>query len=122
MPDGGRRHHRGLQGEIDPARIDPVRIGPPITSFIRFVAPKHEYTRFEELVRTLREVLERHHVTGSDCCLLEVVMATIPHLEALVGRPATHGETVTMIVLSSPVTSRRIERELLASARATGTR
>lgn len=100
------------------AEIDPARIGLSITSFIRFVAPKHEYAYFQELVRALPEVLECHHVTGSDCFLLKVVVATIPHLEALVGRLATHGETVTMIVLSSPVTSRRIERDLLASARA----
>jgi Lrp/AsnC family transcriptional regulator, leucine-responsive regulatory protein len=52
------------------------------------------------------EVIELHRVSGSDCSLLRVRVASVEHLQALIDRLSQYGPSNTAIVLSSPIAER----------------
>lgn len=90
------------------AEVDAARAGAPVMAFIRVKATPSGYPRVVALAAELPEVLECHRATGIDCFVLKVVAASIAHLEAVLDRLLPHGEPVTSIVLSSPVTRKGI--------------
>jgi Lrp/AsnC family leucine-responsive transcriptional regulator len=60
------------------------------------------------------EVLEAQRVTGSDSYIARVAVRSMEHLEDLLNRIAPHsGDTLTAMVLSTPVPSRVVTRELV---------
>lgn len=91
------------------AEVNPGAMGLSILAFIRLSAGGGEYPAIIALVQALPEVLECHHLTGTDSFILKVVTSSIPHLEELITRLGTYGQTATSIVLSSPVTKRVID-------------
>jgi Lrp/AsnC family leucine-responsive transcriptional regulator len=88
------------------ARINGRELGKDITAFIGvgIEHPKHN-ARFEKRIQELPDVLECHHVTGSDSYLLKVVTENTETLDRLIseslrvipGVTRTH----TSIVMSS---------------------
>jgi Lrp/AsnC family leucine-responsive transcriptional regulator len=90
------------------AEVNPGAMGLSILAFIRLSAGGEEYPKIIALVQALPEVLECHHLTGTDSFILKVVTSSISHLEGLITRLGTYGQTATSIVLSSPVTKRVI--------------
>ncbi len=93
------------------AEVDTSRIGRPMLAFIRVNVPGERYPAFTARVGNFAEVLECHHLTGSDSFILKVVTASVPKLEALITRLSHFGQTTTSLVLSSPVTRRILEPE-----------
>lgn len=91
------------------AHVDPTRLGFQMTALVRVSSYKDKYNQIVPLVATMPEVIECHCVTGSDCFLLRVIVASVLHLEALLSRLKEYGETTTSIMLSSPVSLRVIE-------------
>lgn len=91
--------------------IDPERIGLPITAIIRITA-RGEKT-CAELGRVLQEkfpeVVECHRITGSESHVAKVLVRSVPDLQGVIDRLMPYGETITSLVLSSPVTHRVIE-------------
>ena len=80
------------------------KLGFPIVAIIRVAAPEEKCARLKALVQSLAEVLECHHVTGSDAYVLRVVASSMKHLESVIEAVARHGGTpATSVVLSSPV-------------------
>lgn len=80
------------------------RLGFPITALIRVAAPEEKCPRIKALVQARAEVLECHHVTGTDAYALKVSAPSMKHLEALIDAIARAGGTpATSVVLSSPV-------------------
>lgn len=65
---------------------------------------RHE--RQAEAVAEMPEVLECHHITGDDCYVLKVAVASVHALEELLEQLLRYGSTTTSVVISSPVTSR----------------
>jgi len=59
-----------------------------------------------ELARSLPEVTECHRITGEDCFLIKVHGASVADLEAVLDRFLSFGQTVTSIVVSTPVPPR----------------
>jgi len=88
------------------AVVDPARLGLGLTVFIRIQMPPGNYPKFSKSVTSLQEVLEFHHMTGSEAFIVKAAVSSIPHLEALIGKLSMHGQTTTSIVLSSPLKSR----------------
>ena len=99
---------RGYRAEVSPGAV-----GAPMTVIMSVSAPWEKAARFAELARHTPEVLECHYVTGGDTYVAKAVVASVEHLAALIGRLEAHSEVTTSIVLSSPVASRPIGRELL---------
>ncbi len=56
------------------------------------------------------EVLSCHRVTGADCYLLDVVVATTADLETLLDGLAEVGVPITALILSTPVRRRTLRR------------
>ena len=60
------------------------------------------------------EVLECHRITGAESYIMKVALRSVEHLQELIDRLMEYGETVTSIVLSSPVTHRVVDPTALA--------
>ncbi|MCL5996882.1 MAG: Lrp/AsnC family transcriptional regulator [Chloroflexi bacterium] len=85
------------------AWVNASKLGLPITAFIRVTTPAERYPSFVALVDGLAEVLECHHVTGSESFILKVAVSSVAHLETLIAQLSPYGQTATSIVLSSPI-------------------
>jgi Lrp/AsnC family leucine-responsive transcriptional regulator len=91
------------------AEVNPSAMGLPILAFIRLSTAGGQYSAVIALIGDLPEVLECHHLTGTDSFIMKVITSSISHLEQLITRLSTYGQTATSIVLSTPVTKRVIE-------------
>jgi Lrp/AsnC family leucine-responsive transcriptional regulator len=89
------------------AVLDRVRLGRPITAFLRVRYPSSEHVGTEPWITALEQhpdVLECHHVAGEDCYILKVAVESMERLQSVLralrapGHPAT---TNTTIVLST---------------------
>lgn len=90
------------------AIVDPVAAGCPTVAFISVTLKSHEiglHKSFVDLVQTLDEVIECHHIAGEEDFLLKVAVPDIPALEHfLLHRISTSraiGRVKTTFVLSS---------------------
>ena len=92
------------------ADIDPMKIGMPITAFIRMSVVGDVFTKITSVVKNSPEVVECHRGTGADSFIMKVNVRSVEHLEALIDRLTPWGTTSTSIVLSSPVERREITR------------
>ncbi|NLV81680.1 MAG: Lrp/AsnC family transcriptional regulator [Synergistaceae bacterium] len=88
------------------AVVDHARVGYPIMAFIRLALPVAHLSQADELAKAIPEVLECHHLTGSDGVILKVAVSSVGHLEDVISQMGTCGMTTTSIVLSSPVSGR----------------
>jgi Lrp/AsnC family leucine-responsive transcriptional regulator len=90
--------------------LDHVRLGLPVTAFIRMKAAGEATCReLGELTKDIPEVLECHRVTGEDSYIAKVAVRSVEHLEELIDRLMPYSETITSLVLSSPVMNRTID-------------
>lgn len=96
--------------------VDPAKLGLPLTAVIRVTARGARYQELSEAIDRFPEVRECHRLTGVDCFILTAVLRSVDHLRDLVDRLMPYGETVTSLVLSSPVTHRAIEHSLAVPA------
>jgi len=83
-------------------------LGLPIAALIRISAPEEKCPGLKAFVAGVPEVLECHHVTGSDAFVLKVVASSVGHLEAVIEALGRWGTPSTSIILSSPVGRRAI--------------
>ena len=98
------------------ALVSYERLGFPITAFIRVSTPASRMHEADLIAEKIPEVLECHHLTGTDCLILKVVVSSVGHLEEVINQMGHYGQTTTSIVLSSPVTSRILEPSMLDNA------
>lgn len=91
------------------AAIDLDKAGRGMVAFVRLTSPHELGRQLSDLVREIPEVLEFHHVTGGECFVMKVAVASVAHLERVIVQLLPYGQTNTSIVLSSPVTWRRID-------------
>src|SRR6267378_6976764 len=92
------------------ADIDPMKVGMPITAFIRMSVVGDVFTRITSVVKNSPEVVECHRGTGADSFIMKVHVHSVEHLESLIDRLTPYGTTSTSIVLSSPVERREIKQ------------
>ena len=88
--------------------VDPAALGLPVTAFVRVRPAPGQLTRIAELAASLDQVSECHRITGEDCFLIKVHAATIAGLEELLDQFLIHGQTVSSIVVTSPVPARAL--------------
>jgi Lrp/AsnC family transcriptional regulator, leucine-responsive regulatory protein len=92
--------------------VDPGRIGLPLTAVIRVTHRGVNCLELGRIVAEYPEVLECHRITGAESYVMKVALRSVEHLQEFIDRIMPFGETVTSIVLSSPVTHRAIAREV----------
>lgn len=91
------------------ASVDLKRAGYGIVAIVRLSSPLELAVQLERLAVQTPEVLEFHRVTGTEGFVMKVGVTSIEHLDSVVHKFLPYGQTTTSIVLSSPVTWRRIE-------------
>jgi Lrp/AsnC family leucine-responsive transcriptional regulator len=91
------------------AELNLEKLGLPILAFMRLVSPPGQYNNIGATFAQFPEVLECHRVTGSDDYIVKVAVSSVSHLESLINQFA-HSQSTTVIVLSSPVKHRIIDR------------
>jgi len=103
-----RVHRMEESGYIKEYRaiVNQEKLGFPITAFIRVTATVGRLKEADEMALSIPEVIEGHHLTGSDGFILKVVVASMSHLEEIINQMGNYGQTTTSVVLSSPVESR----------------
>ena len=88
--------------------VSPAALGLPVAAFARIRPAPGQLPKIAELAAALPEVSECHRITGEDCFLIKVHAAAIEDLEATLDRFLLYGQTVTSIVVSSPVPPRAL--------------
>jgi len=91
------------------AQVDLKKAGYGLVAFIRLSSAPELAKQLGRIAAETPEVLEFHHVTGTEGFVLKVAARSIEHLEKVIMQLLPYGQTTTSIVLSSPVTWRRIE-------------
>jgi Lrp/AsnC family leucine-responsive transcriptional regulator len=97
------------------AEVDLARLGLPMQAVIRIVTSNAaECNNLGGRLKEVPEVLECYRVTGSDSYVVRVALRSMEHLEELLERVApTYGDTITAMVLSTPVASKPVGRNLV---------
>lgn len=90
------------------ADVDPRRVGYSLGVAIRIRPAPGLLTKVAALARDTPEVIECHRVTGDDRYVMTAYVRDVEHLEELIDRFATSGQTTSSIMQSSPVPRRAI--------------
>lgn len=85
------------------AKINPGVLGHQIRAFITLTTKSKIYPEITAFAKTEKQIIECHHISGSESLIFKVVANTIPGLDKLVEELGRFGETKTAIVLSTPV-------------------
>jgi Lrp/AsnC family leucine-responsive transcriptional regulator len=86
------------------AHIDPAAVGLPVVAQVRMKCYGARcITVHPELLDDLPEVVEVSRLTGDVCSMLRVVTTSVAELERILVRLASHGETASAMVLSTPI-------------------
>jgi Lrp/AsnC family transcriptional regulator, leucine-responsive regulatory protein len=88
--------------------IDPAAVGLPIAAWVRLRPGPGQLPRIAELAARTQQVVECHRISGEDCFLMRVQVASIAALEELLDRFLVHGQTTSSFVVSTPVAPRGI--------------
>lgn len=88
--------------------VDPAAIGLPVTAFVRVRPAAGQLSRVAELAVSTPQVSECHRITGEDCFLLKVHAPSVERLGDVLERFQFLGQTVTSIVVATPVPTRPV--------------
>ncbi|GAA0371310.1 Lrp/AsnC family transcriptional regulator [Bacillus horti] len=75
-----------------------------IVSYLLFHTKDCE--RFIAFCEESDDVIELHRISGQYNYLLKIVTESMPTLEAFINKSGAHGDSTTLIVLSSPIESK----------------
>ena len=87
--------------------LDPGALGWPITAYVRIRPMPGQLAKIAELAASIPQVAECHRITGEDCFILKVYLATIESMDGILDRFLAFGQTTTSLVQSSPVPLRQ---------------
>jgi Lrp/AsnC family leucine-responsive transcriptional regulator len=85
------------------ARVNPAKLGYPVTAFVRLRVARDNFQRVIALARSTTEVRECHHASGADAFLLKVVASSQEHLDRCVERFRPFADVHTSVILATPV-------------------
>ena len=86
--------------------VDPAALGLPVAAFVRVRPAARQLAKIAALAASLDQVSECHRITGEDCLLAKVHAATVEDLEAVLDQFLVHGQTITSVLVTSPVPPR----------------
>lgn len=99
------------------AVVDPAKLGKGLSVLIRVSIPNKDYQKFQRFLGDTPEVLECHHISGSEAFQIRAAVASVADLETLLHRISAYGQTATSLVLSTSM-ERRVFRNPAKSKRA----
>jgi Lrp/AsnC family transcriptional regulator, leucine-responsive regulatory protein len=86
--------------------VDPAALGLPVAAWVRVRPGPGQLPKVVALAEQLPEVSECHRISGDDCFLIKLHVAAIDALEAVLDRFLLHGQTISSLVVSTPVPPR----------------
>lgn len=86
--------------------VDPAAVGLPVAAWVRVRPGPGQLPKVAELAERVPEVSECHRISGDDCFLLKVHVASIEALEGVLDQFLLHGQTTSSFVVSTPVPPR----------------
>jgi Lrp/AsnC family leucine-responsive transcriptional regulator len=95
-------------GVITGYRVDisPAALGLPVTAFVRIRPAAGQLVKIADLADRTPEISECHRISGEDCFLIKVHAAAVEDLEKTLDQFLNFGQTITSIVVSTPVPPR----------------
>lgn len=95
-------------GVITGYRVDisPAALGLPVTAFVRIRPTAGQLPKIAQLAKETPEISECHRISGEDCFLFKLHAATIEDIEKTLDCFLTYGQTISSIVISTPVPPR----------------
>jgi Lrp/AsnC family transcriptional regulator, leucine-responsive regulatory protein len=88
--------------------VDPAALGLPVAAFARVRPAAGQLSAIAALAATLPQVTECHRITGEDCFLIKVHAGTVAGLEEILDKFLVYGQTITSIVVATPVPIRPV--------------
>lgn len=97
-------------GVITGYRVDisPAALGLPVTVFVRIRPTAGQLPKIAQLAQETPEVSECHRISGEDCFLIKMHAAAIGDIEKTLDRFLIYGQTITSVVVSTPVPPRTL--------------
>lgn len=86
--------------------LDPAALGLPVAAWVRLRPGPGQLPRIADLARRTPEVSECHRISGEDCFLIKVHVASIEALETVLDRFLIHGQTTSSLIVSTAVQPR----------------
>jgi Lrp/AsnC family leucine-responsive transcriptional regulator len=86
--------------------VDPAAIGLPVTAWVRIRPGPGQLAKIADLARRTPQVSECHRISGEDCFLLKVHVATVGDLEGVLDAFLLFGQTTSSFVVATPVEPR----------------
>ncbi|HEX7390549.1 MAG TPA: Lrp/AsnC family transcriptional regulator [Acidiphilium sp.] len=83
--------------------LDPGALGWPLMAYVRVRPGPGQLQKIAELAASLPQVAECHRITGEDCFIMKIHVATLESLESILDRFLAYGQTTTSLVQSTPV-------------------
>ncbi|CAL65469.1 Lrp/AsnC family transcriptional regulator [Christiangramia forsetii] len=92
--------------------ISPQKTGYQLRAVITLRAFTGRLKAFLETVKTFKEVINCYRITGNENIIMEVILHDQMHLEKLIDRLITYGETRTHIILSNVIEDAPIKQRI----------
>ncbi len=86
--------------------IDPSAIGLPVAAWVRVRPGPGQLSKIAELATRTPQVSECDRISGEDCFLAKIHVASIGALETVLDQFLLFGQTVSSVVVSTPVPPR----------------
>ncbi|MDR0649707.1 MAG: Lrp/AsnC family transcriptional regulator [Synergistaceae bacterium] len=90
--------------------VNQEKLGFPITVFVNVDVNGDKMNDAREIIEGIPEITEAYHLSGEYGLMLKVAIASMNHLESIIDQVGECGATTTSIVLSTPVSSRALDR------------
>jgi Lrp/AsnC family leucine-responsive transcriptional regulator len=87
-------------------RINPAAFGLPLSAWLRIRPVPGQLAKVTEILKNLPEIAQCDRVTGEDCFIARVHVASVIDLERVIDQIIPYAMTNTSIIQSSPVTVR----------------
>ncbi|QQE75070.1 Lrp/AsnC family transcriptional regulator [Brevibacillus composti] len=100
-----RLEERGVIREYR-AVVSPEKANKQVSAYLLFHTKRCE--KFIEFCREYPDVIELHRISGQYNYLLKVVTDSMQTLESFINESGVHGDSTTLIVMSSPIEARKI--------------
>ncbi len=88
------------------ATVDLAKVGLPLLAVVRLKYNGVHYEPLHRLVQERAQILECLRITGEDCFVLKVAVASMAELEEFMNELARLGNTTTSVVYSQPLAYR----------------
>ncbi len=86
--------------------IDPAALGLPVSAWVRVRPGPGQLPKVADLANRTPEVSECHRISGEDCFLLKIHVPAIDALGGVLDQFLMYGQTISSIIVSTPVPPR----------------